>query len=65
MKWRFMPAEFTRLAPGDDYDKDGKPDFRRIVARKEIPVYIDVRFEFEIVDGKGMVRTGSRTPDTP
>lgn len=50
--WRFTPAQWRRLAPGDDYDEDGKPDFQRVVDSKLLAVYVDIRIEFSLVDGK-------------
>jgi hypothetical protein len=55
--WRFWPAEKRRLAPGDDYDKDGSPDFERVLETTPLPVYLDIRFDFEVVEGEGRVRT--------
>ncbi len=55
--WRFWPAEKRRLAPGEDYDKDGSPDYEKVLETTPLPVYLDIRFDFEVVEGKGRVRT--------
>jgi hypothetical protein len=55
--WLFHPAVHRVLADGEDYDEDGKPDFRRVTESRFLSVYLDIRFEFEILDGKGVVRT--------
>jgi hypothetical protein len=54
--WFFRPAEWRRMAPGDDVDGDGVPDFQRVIQSKKIPVYLDLKIEFEVVDGEGRVR---------
>ncbi len=57
--WRFEPGVFQHVKPGEDKDGDGKPDYKIMTSWDLVPVYYDVRFTFEIVDGKGVVR---RTP---
>jgi hypothetical protein len=57
--WRFWPAEKRRLAPGDDYDDDGTPDFSKVLETTQLPVYLDIRFDFEVVEGEGRVRTSA------
>ena len=54
--WLFQPAEWLRLAPGEDYDLDGKPDFMRVVERRDIAVYVDIRIEFTLVNGAPEVK---------
>jgi hypothetical protein len=54
--WRYSPAELQWVVPGRDLNGDGRPDFRRVIRREAIPVYLDVRFEFQIVAGKPHVR---------
>ena len=56
--WRFNPAELNRFEDGNDIDGDGKPDYQRLVSTDKMPVYFDVRFDFEILQGKGQVKTG-------
>jgi len=60
--WRFSPAERRRYAPGDDFDGDGTPDFRRAIEWARLMVYVDVRFDFEILGGKGTVSRGPTRP---
>lgn len=55
--WRFWPAEKRRLEPGEDYDKDGTPDYEKVLETTPLPVYLDIRFDFEVVGGEGRVRT--------
>lgn len=54
--WLFRPAQWRRMEPGEDMDGDGLPDYQRVVAVERIPVYLDVRIDFEVVDGQGRVR---------
>lgn len=63
MRWRFMPGHIDQLEDGDDVDDDGKPDYMRLVGTDLVPVFYDVRFDFEIVDGHGRVTsTAPRVP---
>lgn len=55
--WKFYPAELNQFDDGNDIDGDGKPDYQRLVSSEKMPVYFDVRFDFEIVQGKGQVTT--------
>jgi hypothetical protein len=55
--WRFEPGVFQHVKPGEDKDGDGKPDYKIMTSWDLVPVYYDVRFTFEIVDGKGIVKT--------
>lgn len=56
-QWIFQPAEWRRLEDGTDLNADGKIDFRRVVERRAIVVFYDVRFEFDVRNGRGQVRT--------
>ena len=56
--WRFTPGEIRKTKPGNDLDGDGKADYKVMIDSDTVPVYYDVRFDFEIVDGKGTVRRG-------
>ena len=56
-RWRFLPGHIDQLENGDDVDDDGKADYVRIVQRDLVPVFYDVRFDFEIVDGRGRVNS--------
>lgn len=54
--WKYSPAELQWIVPGTDINGDGKPDFRRVVRSETVPVYLDVRFEFQIVAGQPQVK---------
>jgi hypothetical protein len=54
--WRFVPAAIQTVKPGADLDHDSKPDYTVLVASTRVPVYLDVRFTFEMVAGEGRVR---------
>jgi hypothetical protein len=54
--WRFEPGWIGHFGPGPDNDGDGKPDYKVMTTSEQIAVYYDVRFTFEIVNGKGTVR---------
>jgi hypothetical protein len=51
--WRFNGAYLITEEDGPDSDGDGKPDYKRATSLDVIPVYLDVRIEFAIVNGKG------------
>ena len=54
--WLFVPAEIRTVKPGADLDNDSKPDYTVLVHSERVPVYLDVRFTFEMVEGEGRVR---------
>lgn len=54
-RWSFQPGVIWRFRDGNDLDGDGKPDYRVTDGRELVSVYYDLRFDFEIVDGKGVV----------
>lgn len=54
--WIFIPALWRKLEPGEDLDGDGKVDYRKVVASRRIPVYLDVRIDFEVIGGEGRVK---------
>lgn len=54
--WLFVPAAIRTVKPGADLDHDSKPDYTVLVDSERIPVYLDVRFTFEIIEGEGRVR---------
>ncbi len=61
--WKFEPAVLLRTEEGNDLDGDGKPDYRRATSMELVPVYLDIRFDFEIVHGRGSVRaSGAAAP---
>ncbi len=49
--WRFEPGHPLKVAPGNDLDGDGKPDYIVTTSISAVPVYYDVKFTFEIVEG--------------
>lgn len=55
--WRFRPGAITATVDGTDVDGDGKPDYRIQTAWDPVTVYYDIRFDFSIVEGKGLVTT--------
>jgi len=55
--WRFQPGELRHVKDGNDLDGDGKPDYKVMTSAERVAVYYDIRFMFEIVNGKGEVRT--------
>lgn len=54
--WRFTPGVLRKVEPGHDLDGDGKPDYTVSTSWDLVSVYYDVKFTFEIVQGKGVVR---------
>jgi hypothetical protein len=54
--WTFVPAQVRTLTSGEDFDGDGKPDYQAIADQTAIRTYLDLRFTFEVVGGKGQVR---------
>ena len=55
--WRYQPGVLQHVVPGHDLDADGKPDYKVVTSWDVVAVYYDIRFTFEIVDGKGVVKT--------
>ena len=55
--WRYEPGVFQHVKDGEDKDADGKADYKVMTSWERVSVYYDVRFTFEIVEGKGLVRT--------
>jgi len=55
-RWEFSPGSLRHVEDGHDVDGDGKPDYVMTRSWELVPVYFDVRFTFEIVEGKGVVR---------
>lgn len=60
--WTFEPAWLARFEDAPDRDGDGKPDYRVATWIERVPVYLDVRIDFEIIEGKGRARV-SGLPD--
>ena len=55
-RWKFMPGVLRHVAPGHDLDGNGRPDYTVTTSYDLVPVYYDVKFTFEIVEGNGLVR---------
>ena len=53
--WRYAAGILRHVEDGPDHDGDGKPDYKIMTSSEMIAVYYDLRFTFEIVDGKGVV----------
>lgn len=56
--WTFEPAHIREFGPSSDDDGDGKPDFLILRKQTELTSYHDLRFLFEVKDGRGVVTTG-------
>lgn len=54
-EWRFEPAFVRTFEPGPDNDGDGKSDFLLLRGSELLTSYHDLRFAFEIRDGRGVV----------
>jgi hypothetical protein len=54
-RWLFSPAQWRVLEEGEDLDADGKTDYRKVVSSTAIRVYLDLQFDFRVVNGKGVV----------
>lgn len=57
--WRFLPGRIQQWEEGKDQDGDGVPDSRQILRADVVRVFYDIRFDFEIVDGEGRVKTSA------
>ncbi len=58
-RWYISPPQIRKFKPGDDLDRDGKPDYRILVAGHTLKAFFDISFTFDIVDGKPVVRSAS------
>jgi len=59
--WRFTPGRIEQVA-GKDLDGNGQPAYREVVEYDLVPVFYDVRFDFETVGGEGRVKTSAAPP---
>ena len=53
--WQFQPAVQRSFVDSPD-DGSGKPPYKMLKAETPVPTYFDIRFVFEVSDGKGLVR---------
>jgi len=53
--WRFSPAT-QRIFVDSPPDDSGKPPYKMLKSETPVPTYFDIRFIFEMVEGKGAVR---------
>ena len=58
-RWRFEPAIINTLIKAPAPDRDPNFYYRMSVEAKVVRAYMDLRFKFEVVDGRGRVQLGS------
>jgi hypothetical protein len=56
-QWSVRPPAIRKFKPGPDSDGDGTADYRILVDQRTFKTYFDLAFTFEVVDGKGVVRS--------
>jgi hypothetical protein len=56
-QWSVRPPAIRKFKPGPDADGDGTADYRIMVDQRTFKTYFDLAFTFEVVDGKGVVRS--------
>lgn len=54
--WKFAPAFRLTASPGADFNRDGRPDGMRWES-VAVAIHVDMEFTFDVVAGKGVVRT--------
>ena len=57
-RWKFDPATIRTLVEGEDINRDGRIDYPATVDEKPVRSYLDLRFTFEVVSGRGRVVVG-------
>lgn len=55
MGWRFEPFQVIHWVPGPDLDGDGEADSETVGSEENRPFRFDMRFRFEVLDGKAKV----------
>jgi hypothetical protein len=63
--WTFEPARIRSFRPSEDRDGDGRPDYEILDAETYPKVFLDLRFVFEVLEGKGIVRQISDADQKP
>ncbi len=58
-RWQFSPGRIEQYMDGPDLDRDGQPDYTRAVSTDPVDVWYDLRFDFQIEQGKGVVRSSA------
>ncbi len=56
--WTFEPAHIREFGPSSDDDGDGQPDFLILRKHTSLTSYHDLRFIFEVKEGRGVVTGG-------
>lgn len=56
--WRYKPATIQSFVGGEDINRDGTPDVDVVTQDSPVRSYLDLRFTFDVVDGRGRVRMG-------
>ena len=55
-RWEFVPAIIRTLTKRREPGGEGVEDDRRLAEVKAVRTYLDLRFKFEVVDGRGQVQ---------
>ncbi len=53
--WKYQPATIRSFVSGEDINHDGVLDVDVVTQDKAVRSYLDLRFTFEVVDGRGRV----------
>jgi hypothetical protein len=61
-QWSVRPPVIRKFKPGPDADGDGTADYQIMVDQHTLKAYFDLAFTFEVVDGKGVVRSKAPQP---
>ncbi|HEV8701803.1 MAG TPA: hypothetical protein VGV60_11080 [Candidatus Polarisedimenticolia bacterium] len=54
--WSYKPAIIRSFVGGEDINHDGRPDVDVVTQDTPVRSYLDLRFTFDVVDGRGQVR---------
>lgn len=61
--WRYEPCRLQKVTDGPDRNGDGKADYKILASSTPMEIYLDLAFQFEIVDGAGSVAMGGHGGD--